>query len=427
MTEIPKIVYDRLREVPSKRVLPDFQLAHPDADLLTAFSEHLLSAVERNGVLEHLTLCRDCRDVVALALPFRDIVAPPAAAERDAIRATAVAKSDKNRLTSRTSAWPSLRWAVLAAGIAVVASLLLLRPGKLNTIQSSSKSQPSTTAPAASGTETASASLPASPMPASAADRAAVGKTEKTRRRSDLLLSKKLDSGPVVTSPLQASQGVIIAQGTSDSGQPEKSLPVSSAGSLETPPTATKTVEVTGVTAVVEAAPFAEDGVMARNDVPAIARAKPAPQEVEVQGRLESGSGSVATPKSEAKGVVSAPKLAAAASPNSANAAIWAITAGALQRSLDNGQSWQNALHAFHPLLCFASHDNDVWAGGQAGTLFHSFNRGATWIQIQPSSKGEQLTSDITVIEVRGPEILLSTNNSEIWRSADSGTTWDKK
>ena len=124
----------------------------------------------------------------------------------------------------------------------------------------------------------------------------------------------------------------------------------------------------------------------------------------------------------------------------------WAITGGVLQRSLDSGQSWQDALHADHPLLCYASHDADVWTGGQAGILFHSANSGVTWVQVQPSNKTRQLSSDITHIElrntevrndelrgnlrddVRGPAaILLSTSNNEIWSSADGGKTWAKK
>ena len=148
---------------------------------------------------------------------------------------------------------------------------------------------------------------------------------------------------------------------------------------------------------------------------------------------------------------MSAAKLASPASQSLAVAphVTWAITGGVLQRSLDSGQSWQDALHADHPLLCYASHDADVWTGGQAGTLFHSANSGVTWVQIQPSIKAGQLSSDITHIEVRngdlrgdsrnntrdelrgyarGPaEILLSTSNNEIWSSADGGKTWAKK
>jgi hypothetical protein len=51
---------------------------------------------------------------------------------------------------------------------------------------------------------------------------------------------------------------------------------------------------------------------------------------------------------------------------------------------------------------------------------------------VQPSSKGQSLSSDVTRIDirnaVRGPsEIVVSTNNNEIWSSVDGGKTWQKK
>src|SRR5208282_5646971 len=104
MTEVPKIVYDRLRAARPERALPDRALperagperTHPDADLLPAFAEQALAATERDGVLEHLAFCGDCREVIALALPAADIVAAPIATET-AVRATPVpAKSERN-------------------------------------------------------------------------------------------------------------------------------------------------------------------------------------------------------------------------------------------------------------------------------------------------------------------------------------------
>jgi hypothetical protein len=165
MTEVPKIVYDRLRAARPDRALPLRALAHPDADLLTAFAEQTLSATERDGMFEHLALCGDCREVIALALPAADIAATPIAAEAEAGRATRIpAKAERSW---PKFGWPSLRWAALAAGVAVVASVLLVRPGKLNqAMLPSAKRQVATTAPpAASGAQIASSSVPSSPMP----------------------------------------------------------------------------------------------------------------------------------------------------------------------------------------------------------------------------------------------------------------------
>jgi hypothetical protein len=50
---------------------------HPDADLLTAYAEQILTSSERSQVLVHLAACRQCRDVVSLALePVAEEKAP---------------------------------------------------------------------------------------------------------------------------------------------------------------------------------------------------------------------------------------------------------------------------------------------------------------------------------------------------------------
>jgi hypothetical protein len=441
MTEVPKIVYDRLRAALPERALPGRALperlgperAHPDADLLTAFAEKALSATERDGVLEHLALCGDCREVIALALPAADIVAAPIADEIDAVRAT-VSRAGAPAPHKLSFAWPSLRWAALAAGIAVAATVLLLHPGKLNqAMLPSVNPQVATTAPPASGPKIASSSTDQS---------TALARTDEARGKSELRLSKKLKAGQVVTPSLQPEHRILRAENKKDAGQADKLSAAPSAGApaLDAPAGrgATETVEVAGAAVAVEAAPSAEGSLMARNETPAIEKAKPAPQGIEAN-ELQKTQAAVVVPapaRSQGRNVMSTAKLASPASQTLAHNVTWAITGGALQRSLDSGQSWQNALRADHPLLCYASHDEDVWTGGQSGALFHSANRGVTWVQVQPSIKGQFLSSDVTHIDlrgdvrrdVRGPaEIAVSTSNNEIWISADGGKTWDKK
>ncbi len=94
MQNVPNIVRDRL-----KAATP---VSHPDADTLTAFSERLLSEAERARILEHLAQCGDCREVVALALPENETPQPVLGSSG-----------------SRWLAWPTLRWAFVAAGIAI--------------------------------------------------------------------------------------------------------------------------------------------------------------------------------------------------------------------------------------------------------------------------------------------------------------------
>src|SRR5260370_7647290 len=109
MTEVPKIVYDRLRAA-----LPE--QAHPDADLLTAFAEQALSATERDGLLQHLALCGDCREVVAVALPPADIAAAPIVTDTDGLRTTVSKPRAPHKLSFAS---PTLPWPALPARIAV--------------------------------------------------------------------------------------------------------------------------------------------------------------------------------------------------------------------------------------------------------------------------------------------------------------------
>src|SRR5437763_6429564 len=94
MTEIPKIVRQRLNQAGSA------SSPHPDANLLTAFGERSLTGPERTAVLDHLSYCAECRDVVALALPASEAVQVVLPVPRS------------SRIT-----WPTLRWAFVSAGI----------------------------------------------------------------------------------------------------------------------------------------------------------------------------------------------------------------------------------------------------------------------------------------------------------------------
>src|SRR6185437_417841 len=62
MKPLPKIVQWQLQEATTGPASP-----HPDADLLTAFTERSLPPVERTAVLEHLSQCSECRQVAAFA------------------------------------------------------------------------------------------------------------------------------------------------------------------------------------------------------------------------------------------------------------------------------------------------------------------------------------------------------------------------
>jgi hypothetical protein len=283
-------------------------------------------------------------------------------------------------------------------------------------------------------------------MAAVATDQPAEAARTEARLKPELRLSKKLKAGQVVRPSLQAESEMLLAENKiadnkKDSKEAGKVPAASSAGArlldydASAIPRSNEAVEITAESPMVQAEVSSEDRPMARNGAPAIAKAKPAPQ-AETSQQQNTISATVGELPLQSRNRVSMAKAAAPPSPIRARAVTWTVTAGVLQRSLDSGQSWQNALRSDHPLLCYASHDEDVWTGGQAGTLFHSGNSGITWVQVQPSIKGRALSSDITHIDlredvrgdVRGPaEIVVSTSNNEIWSSADGGKTWEKK
>jgi len=447
MTEVPKIVYDRLRAARPEPVLPDQSLPepqHPGADLLTAFTEHALSATERGGVLEHLARCGDCRGVVALALPDADVVAVPTAASTDPVRANR-ANSQPNWLSSSRLAWASLRWAALAAGIALAASVVLWHPGKLNEAKLSPASpqvapSPQIASPVGSSPMTLSSTV--GPSPPSVLAEAGRGRTDAARTRSELRLPKQLKAGqarptitPETSTPETSTpeQSPMLLAGNR-TGVPRVNKPPAAASAAapaveppESAPQSATEPEVVGVAGAVETGSSSVNGAMAQNDAPAIEKAKPALQD---QGIAPQKTGAAA-------GAVSAPapsrnRMSVANLASLAPSVTWIITAGVLERSLDGGESWQNTLRADHPLRCYASHVPDVWAGGSAGTLYHSSDNGVTWLQVQPSSKGRVLSSDVTNIDIHEPvggpaQIILSTNSNEVWTSANGGKTWQRK
>jgi hypothetical protein len=421
MTEVPKIVHERLRAALPNRAVPGG--SHPDADLLTAFAEQALSATEREGVLEHLARCGDCRELIALALPAVDTVAAPAEAETERAGAPA-----PRRLSF---AWLSLRWAALAAGVVAAAAVLLMHPGKLNQMtQPPVNPQVATNAQPIPGPQNASA-----PLASPAMDQSAISaKPAAAPLKSELRLSKKLKAGQAVTPSLQADSGILLAENKiagnrQDLKEADKLSAPSSAGAhalnynVAVVPSSSEAVEVTAESAT-EQAEVSSD---VAQDAQAIVKAKTAPQTETSQSQNAFVATAGAVPL-QGRSMVSMAKLAAAPSPARARNVTWMIAAGVLQQSLDSGQSWQTALHADHPLLCYASHDQDVWTGGQAGTLFHSADSGVTWLPVQAAIKGQPLTSDITHIDVHpSAEVVISTSNNEIWSSADNGKTWEKK
>ena len=144
----------------------------------------------------------------------------------------------------------------------------------------------------------------------------------------------------------------------------------------------------------------------------------------------------------------------------------WSITSGGgLQRSVDHGQTWQmvdvnaspssftdsmsvaaasktsraakakasekdarNQRIGSITFRAVAAAGSEVWAGGNAGALYHSLDSGNHWTRVAPTSAGTALTGD--VINVDFPDAQhgsVSTSTSEVWKTSDAGQSWQKQ
>ena len=204
------------------------------------------------------------------------------------------------------------------------------------------------------------------------------------------------------------------------------------------PGSVSETVEVSGQSAQLQAAPPPIGGPIASREV----------SQTPINGRNASSFASESAPR-------------------------WTLSAsGGLQRSFDQGHTWQPVDVTANPLsfsftgetsveivaktsrakaaketanekdadkarkqvaapLTFhavAAAGADVWAGGSAGALYHSLDAGKHWTRILPAYAGAVLTGDVIGLEFPDPQHgKVSTSTSEIWITTDDGQTWQKQ
>jgi len=362
--------------------------------------------------------------VVALALPAAaSVPAAEIAAQADAARA------ETARPQRRWFASPALAWGALAAGIVVAGAIILTQTGKPNQpLEARHQVETSLPQPAAA--------KPAAPAQAnseltSTAEIKPPQKTVESRSSSQLSLRSLNKESRIVadlkTSPAEAT----IAGGTLQPPTTKKDLFVSAApasprAALPPVPSVSETVEVTTAANAINT----EDALVARNEpAPAISKAKVAmpamdeaaapPKSARLEMKTASG-GNAGNLRSRAD-AFNLPQAATVA-------AQWTLSSGALLRSLDHGATWQTSLRSDRPLLCFAAHGSEIWAGGKAGALVHSADGGTTWTQVNPAVDGQSLSADVTHIEARSStEVVLAVSSGESWATLDGGKSWVKK
>jgi hypothetical protein len=448
MAEVPKIVRERLK-------VPSPAENHPDADLLTAYSEQLLPTRERSLVLEHLSRCADCRAVVALALPASEVV-------------QALPRPSRSWV-----AWPAFRWGFASAGLAVIAIFASLQYRH----QSGPELTQKTAAPALEAkTE------PVPPISA-AEEKVAPGRKAKSDIAKDaaarpvddfMVANKRADRSAAANQPAMAG-GLVVSRdklphGPLQSNQwqrqnaylkqgPAPEMRVANQLAAAPAPVAP---QAGAQSASIQSAPPGDRGTqnldLAVNSETST-HLQPAEAEVEKAKPAMSGP----APKTSGDGD-SLAMQARAGKALATNTPRWTISsAGGLQRSYDQGISWQDvsvtsapvsdkatmelsvparAKAASSPAIALAKKEQtsppvfrtvaanglEVWAGGAKGLLYHSTDAGAHWTHVVPSAGGAVVAGDILTIEFPDAQHgRIVTSAGETWITSDRGLTWQRQ
>ena len=449
------------------------EIAHPDADLLTAFAEQALPARERDQVLAHLARCTDCRQVAALA--------GAAVAEPELVAEAAVGKPAVRRTGGFWSLRP-LRWTAAAATAAVVLSAVWLNrkevtrqelpagsetnpaivqtqneqtpaPGlygkdeeravasatdketapPASTLRSDNASKPEALAKTKSESPKRRAELAGGSVNGAAVDEFATERkqslTGNVRDQKDTPMLLAREAGQLQAAKVPSNQAVggpLLAASAGPAAKAERALPSAQ-------PVSSNDVAL----APVKSAPQAPPITMTYSRQ-AAAELAPADQVAESQ---TNGNASGATRDSASQvraGPMATPLPNDPASLQNLQkcldlksaGTLWRVSSsGELQQSTDSGQNWRTALGE-HPskFKAVASAGATVWAGGDDGALWSSLNNGLTWRKLAPSVDGHSPRGTVEKIQLAAPKnVTFRTSAGETWSSPDGGINWTVK
>ena len=416
MEHLPKIVQARLQATAKAGV-------HPDPDLLTAFAEKSLGEQERGQMLEHLSHCADCREVLALA----GIEASPAEVEEPEMVLAATP-----RMVAAPRGWlrmPALRWASLAACVVVVgATALLLRERKAASTATYVTSK-------AADVQVSQAQPPAEELKAMSADKVSAAAEKEVKKQATQQDALAKSSMPV---PLRAVRRPVTVRDESEldtrrqkaanelaAAAPAAPSPAPAPATAQVLPRNTNETVSVSVEQATVAQP-AKDGAVGE-----IAKSEPAA----ASGGLQATAGPVAAKAKPLRdpffmGMRRANGPGSGFAGISSSSVNWAVSPeGRLQRSTDAGKTWEAVPmlegSSFHAVSAVG---RDVWAGGDHGLLCHSSDGGGHWTEVKPVFLGTALTADIVHIEfLDARHGRLTTANQEIWATTDGGATWLKR
>ena len=501
MQDVPNIVRERLRAAtPAAN--------HPDADVLTAFAERSLSEGERGIVLEHLARCGDCREILALALPEMEAAAT-------AIKPHAQAWLAWPTLRWAFAAAGIV--AIASLGIVEYQrrqeNIASKSAQRYEVAAKEARNQPMAP-PVSTGALKNGDNIQAPPPSAIAKP---VGGANAIVKENAIIKEKKsaVGSEPARTPAAQPHGGVGYGMAPAVGGrfphgskfanqwQQQSLTPNQPSAAPPSPFTRqqavgdssannrsandrsanTRAPDVSGTSVSAEGQPARLD-TQAQNSQAAQMQAVQV-QAVQIHDQVQPtsaqpsnqdlsnhdyssarvGKAKPAETIQASQGVAPVSMAAAPAAPHAiggpvsvSSAAVprWSINStGGLQRSFDQGATWQainveanpayfnsatslqvsaakvraKARKEIAPVFrAVAATGADVWAGGSAGVLYHSLDAGDHWTRVVPASAGTTLTDDIIRVEFSDARHgKVSTSTAEMWTTSDDGQTWLKQ
>jgi hypothetical protein len=440
MRELPKVVRDRLAAGPAPT-------PHLDANLISAFIEHSLLPDERQRIISHMAVCDRCREEVGIVLRTAQC--------NEGVSDGLVAPAVRARSWRRMLRWP----AAAAAGAVVLISLTVWLSTRHSVRQPPSASTEigakSAKLPGAASGRRLEAARLQSPTPVGEfahLPRRGVTPPRHPPNKAKPAPAQNVGGGvvagnapiPVVSNSkknLQADLGRFPPPAVGSAG-----FGAGTAGGIAAPPQSQQssrrpraaaeplpplTLQATGAAAL---------RIVPRGRMPAAMRSYVRTEVTSARPVAGTGTAqilSLPTWNYPLKGETALPRSIPIAQPGSEGAVRWAVSTGAglsgtgqgsLERSFDDGRTWQRVPVAkgvtFRVVLAIGS---DIWAGGKAGALFHSNDGGRNWSAVPLPKSAGAVAGDITSIQfadVAHGKVISSTGHT--WTTTDGGQHWQK-
>jgi hypothetical protein len=352
--------------------------AHPDADLLTAFAEGSLLDREREEMFAHLATCRECREVMTVAMGT----------------AESPVSQSKPFLVARPTPAPLRKWipwASIAAGIVLVSTVGLVYRHRMES------NEPAAAEKLAGNTAEISAENQSS-APHSAQSGTAMNATVASQTKDKLKRAKPFQEAAPTGLAGMTNGGAVSAGAATD--EPAKQLNASEDKVQADSANALATLE--------EAAAVQQPqvGEMSQAGVEAQAKSMPAPP-----ASFVASEPARALNKSSLAAIAPRPR--------------WRINnMGIAERSIGAGE-WQKLFPDGDEKMRVVSVINgEVWVGGDNTRLYHSSDNGNTWHSIPLPTKGSRYHAIVHISFKTQQEGTVEAEDGTSWATTDGGVSW---